>query len=293
LPYESTSIYGIIKNILFAIKNQGKINHIFQPSENYLLPFLKGNKISTIHDIYAFRYNQKYFFMRHRMIELLDRIRGIVPTIFWTNRLHVVSKFTREEYKNAIKPFHKAVEVIYQPFHGIPFVEKQFNANKPVILQIGLAYRKNILNTIKALNNINCLLYMIGKLDTGQKELLDEYKIDYYNVCDVDSKQLEEFYAMCDIVSFPTFYEGFGLIILEANSAGRCVVASDIPVIHEVGGDSVCYVNPLSVKSIRSGFLKILSDDNYRNSLVEHGFKNVLRFNNERQIKQFRERLYS
>jgi glycosyltransferase involved in cell wall biosynthesis len=293
LPYESTSIYGIIKNILFAIKKQGKINHIFQPSENYLLPFLKGNKISTIHDIYAFRYNQKYFSMKHRIIELFDRIRSIFPTIFFSNQLHVVSEFTKSEYINIIKPFHKDIEVIYQPFHSIPYVKKQFNANRPLILQIGLAYRKNILNTIKALKDINCSLYMIGKLDIDQKELLNLYKIDYYNECDIDSKRLEEFYAMCDIVSFPTSYEGFGLVILEANSAGRCVVSSDIPVIHEVGGDSVCYVNPFSAKSIHAGFLRILSDDNYRNSLVERGFKNVLRFNNECQVKQFKEKLYS
>jgi glycosyltransferase involved in cell wall biosynthesis len=134
---------------------------------------------------------------------------------------------------------------------------------------------------------------MIGKLDKDQKELLNEYKMDYCNECDVEPRRLEELYIMCDIVSFSTFYEGFGLIVLEANSAGRCIVSSNIPVIHEVGGDSVCYVDPHSVESIRAGFLRILSDSNYRNLLIKNGFKNVLRFDNEKQIEKFKKKLYS
>lgn len=48
----------------------------------------------------------------------------------------------------------------------------------------------------------------------------------------------------CKAFLFPTFYEGFGIPPLEAISAGcKCIVVSDTPVMHEVFGDSVKYIN--------------------------------------------------
>lgn len=52
--------------------------------------------------------------------------------------------------------------------------------------------------------------------------------------------------------------------ILEANAAGRPIIAGDIPVLHEVANDAACFVNPYSVDSIRSGFVKVIEHDEYR-----------------------------
>lgn len=49
----------------------------------------------------------------------------------------------------------------------------------------------------------------------------------------------------CKAFLFPTYYEGFGIPPLEAISAGaRQVVVSDTEVMHEIFGDSVCYIDP-------------------------------------------------
>lgn len=50
----------------------------------------------------------------------------------------------------------------------------------------------------------------------------------------------------CKAFLFPTFYEGFGIPPLEAISAGaKQVVVSDTEVMHEIFGDSVCFINPM------------------------------------------------
>ncbi len=46
---------------------------------------------------------------------------------------------------------------------------------------------------------------------------------------------------------FPSLYEGFGIPILEARAQGTAVLASDIPVFHEVGGEQIQYFNPCSL----------------------------------------------
>jgi len=54
---------------------------------------------------------------------------------------------------------------------------------------------------------------------------------------------LDTLYAESTLLVFPTFFEGFGLPVLEAMARGCPVVCSDIPVLHEVAGDAAVYVD--------------------------------------------------
>lgn len=55
-------------------------------------------------------------------------------------------------------------------------------------------------------------------------------------------------------------YEGFGMTPLEALSAGARVIVSDIPVLHEVGGDAVAYVPLNDASSAASYILDVIED---------------------------------
>lgn len=69
----------------------------------------------------------------------------------------------------------------------------------------------------------------------------------------------------CKAFLFPSFYEGFGLPPLEAMSSGcNNVVVSDIPVMHELFGNEVNYINPnkhdINLSEIKSGNFKRILD---------------------------------
>jgi glycosyltransferase involved in cell wall biosynthesis len=63
----------------------------------------------------------------------------------------------------------------------------------------------------------------------------------------VSDAELEGLWSVADCAAFPTLGEGFGIPLLEALARGVAVAASDLPVLHEVGGDIPHYFDPYDV----------------------------------------------
>jgi len=160
---------------------------------------------------------------------------------------------------------------------------KIFNSIKPVILQIGTAENKNLKRIIPALQGIPCQYIIIGKLDTNVKGLLAEHAIEYQSIERALSEdELLHQYQACDILSFVSTLEGFGMPIVEANGVGRVVITGNTSSMPEIAGDAAHLVDPMDISAIREGFLKVIDDAGYRNQLIENGFQNVKRFDKKR-----------
>ena len=74
----------------------------------------------------------------------------------------------------------------------------------------------------------------------------------------VSDQRLTELYSENDLLCFTSKMEGFGLPILEALAMGTRVLASDIPVFHEVGGEMINYFNPDSRESLSEKIRELL-----------------------------------
>jgi len=109
-----------------------------------------------------------------------------------------------------------------------------------------------------------------------------------------------------NIFLFPSFYEGFGLPILEAQSAGVPVVTSNVSSMPEItchsdpaktgeesqtnnrsgsfieatqdDNYSALLVNPNSSEEIAEATFKLISDENLKNDIIKKGLENVKRF---------------
>ena len=75
--------------------------------------------------------------------------------------------------------------------------------------------------------------------------------------------------------------------IAEANATGRVVVTSNISSMPEVAGNAAAFVNPFAIESIKNGFLKVINDGVYRESLIQNGFENVKRFDRQQIANQY------
>lgn len=74
----------------------------------------------------------------------------------------------------------------------------------------------------------------------------------------VDQADSPALYQKADVFVMPSLYEGFGIPILESMASGTPVVASNIPVLREVGGDAAIYASPDSVSDFRDKILAAL-----------------------------------
>ena len=167
------------------------------------------------------------------------------------------------------------------------FHTKTFNTSNPRILHIGTGWNKNLERVIQALHGIPCVLVIIGKLTEDNLNLLDKHQINYENKVGISDEQMLQEYIDCDIVSFPSIFEGFGMPIIEGQAIGRPVVTSDREPMTEVAGDGAVLVNPEAVDSIRQGFIKIITDETFRDDIVKRGLLNVKHYSVDEITRQY------
>lgn len=94
----------------------------------------------------------------------------------------------------------------------------------------------------------------------------------------VSNEQLIWLYRKALAFIYVSYYEGFGLPILEALSVGKAVICADAASMPEVGGDAVAYCDPHEVESIEAAIDKVVSDAAYRNGLEKKASRQVAKF---------------
>jgi glycosyltransferase involved in cell wall biosynthesis len=166
----------------------------------------------------------------------------------------------------------------------------QVPRSTPYLLFIGrLEKRKNIEGIISAFEilkekyKIPHELVLAGKFGHGENDIRlalenSRYKNNIILPGFISEEEKWEYLKNADIFLFPTFYEGFGLPVLEAQSQGIPVIASNTSSLPEVAGEGALYVDPDGPDFIAETVYMFLSDEKLRNDMIEKGYENVKRF---------------
>jgi len=110
---------------------------------------------------------------------------------------------------------------------------------------------------------------------------LNQLNINYTNKFKLTDSEILNEYIDCDIVSFPSVFEGFGMPIIEGQAIGRPVLTSNILPMKQVAGDNYYTIDPYNVDSIKTGFLTIINDVELRKEMIELGLVNVQKYRTE------------
>jgi glycosyltransferase involved in cell wall biosynthesis len=297
--------WKIIKN---RYNQQDIYFHICDHSNSLYLNFLPLNRtIITCHDVLAIRGAMGFadaYCPASRSGVILQK--WILNNLYKADNLIAVSKQTLKQIKD-LKP-RKVTgrwKVIYIGFNGdfrpMPSNEYSFllnglgfNTDVPYILHVGSSLpRKNrkllvdMLNIMQDEWNGNIcfageaidyeLHHHINALNLGHRVI---------SVTRPNHEALVALYSSCKAFIFPSFSEGFGWPLIEAQACGAPVVASNIEPMPEVSNGSALHADPINPQSFVTQFLK-LENEIFRSEIIAKGYKNIGRFNSQLMIKNY------
>ncbi len=153
--------------------------------------------------------------------------------------------------------------------------------------------RKNLIGLIKAFEAIDsdAHLVIVGKLGWKYSEILDtlgkskkKRMIKYLGY--VDEVDKPAIMRLARAVVYPSFYEGFGFVPLEAMSLGVPVVTSQVSAIPEIVGDAALLINPYNLDDLAFALSEILENDTLRTQFITRGLERVKRFTWEHAAEQ-------
>ena len=246
-------------------------------SLHYTHPFISpSRRVVTIHDLTFLLYPELHTFGRRLIMPLFIRhaIGHVAALIF-------VSKSARED-ANRLVPGGKALESVIPlgvnrslfeaaDCDEIQNVLQKLNIERPFLLFIGtIEPRKNIVRLVQAFEIVadkqpGLVLVLAGKLGWDYAEVLDSIENSRHRNCIkpvgfITDAQKKALLNSCEILVYPSLYEGFGLPVLEAMAAGAPVITSNLSSMPEVAGDTATLVDPLSVKQIAEAAQSILDN---------------------------------
>ena len=270
-----------MNNLLAVRPRKNTIYHI-TGDVHYMGIRLGKRAILTIHDVGSVTSKKGLF------------VRFYIKCIwFWLPALRVrhitvISEFTKQELRQIIPFYKRDIHVIHNPVNPVfQFSDKPFNTGSPKVLLVGTKPNKNLNRIFEAMHGLPCELIIIGSLNEVQTTLLNALNLNYRNKVKLTVADIYNCYLECDMLCFPSLYEGFGMPIIEAQAVGRPVITSNIGAMKEVAGSGACLVDPYNEESIRAGVLKVMNQPDYREQLIQNGLKNVQRFTLEHIAQQY------
>jgi glycosyltransferase involved in cell wall biosynthesis len=300
-PFGFSSNFFFQHFLLPYYLKKDKINFFFSPF--YLKPFYCQVKSSIVlHDI-SYETRPEWFdFKSQFILRALSKFSAKTSDIIFT-----VSDFSKSEiikfYKinpDKITVTHLAPDDGFTKIDNaekIKNLKEKYNLKNKFILSIGSIFsRRHMLEIIGAFEKIadkyNDYQFLIigrnhthpfvdinNKIKTVNKNL-DRNAIVHLNF--VSEEELLIFYNLCESSIYLSDYEGFGLPVIEAQFFGKPVITSYNSSLIEVGRDSVEFVKNNTADEIYNSLNKIISDEDYKNRLVELGGENIKRFSWEK-----------
>ena len=271
LPFASTGVVNRFRNMLFARRHKGDVNHVTGDVHYLVLALPRSNTILTIADLVGI----------HRLSGLRRALLNIfwyrLP-VWWCRNITVISEATQTELAALLPWAANKTTVVGCPVSSAFAPSPMPSGPVPVILQVGTGHNKNLLRVIESLAGLPVSLRIVGRLTSEMQGTLDRSGVAWSATCDLADADLQREYANADIVMFASTYEGFGLPILEAQATGRTVITSDMTPMRDVAGDGAALVDPHDTDSIRRAVVRLIDHPNLCRELVEKGFRNVARF---------------
>ncbi len=274
----------------FAIQNvfkKHKPDIFFSPDGFLSLKINNIPSLPVIHDINFEHYPEdlrvsdrifyQYFFPKYAKV---------------AKRILTVSEYSKKDISAFYNISPDKIDVAYNSANEIfkpldentkHIVKSKFTDNCDFFVYIGdLIPRKNVVRMLLAFDNFkklsasNIKLVIVGKKafltsETEKTYSSSGFKQDIIFTGQITPICLKDILGSALSLLYVSYFEGFGIPIVEAMNSDVPVITSDITSMPEVAADAAFLVDPFSVESITNGMLLIYKDEMLRKTLVEKG----------------------
>jgi glycosyltransferase involved in cell wall biosynthesis len=276
----------------------GKID-LFHATNYFLPPTREAKRVVTIHDL-SFLVVPQYCSPKivgpfSAGIGRFARDADAIIAYSDSTRTDIVSILSVSESK--ISVIHMAVDEEFgRSAEDADWLKRTYQVTPPYILYVGtLEPRKNVPAILKAFSAISgdfphqlVLVGARGWMYGEVFQLCDELDLGdrVRFIGFVGHGNLAAFYRHADVFLFPSFYEGFGLPVLEAMQCGCPVITARNSSLPEVGGDAALYIDAGDWKALAEQISTVLKDGSLRDKLAHDGRKQAARFSWRRSAVQ-------
>jgi len=248
--------------------------------------------VVTIHDLIYLRFPQHYKFIDRTIYNLKSKYAC-------KHADHIIA--ISEQTKNDIIEYYQVepskIEVLYQTCDDsfkqiIPqdfknTIRLKYNLPEKYILNVGtIEPRKNLLLLIRALPSVDpaIQLVVVGKKQAYAQQVTAEIirlgleeRVIFLK--DIPFTDLPSIYQLATLFVYPSFYEGFGIPVIEALYGKIPVIAATGSCLEEAGGPHSLYVSPNDPSGLADAINSVLTDPELAGRMKEEGLKYVQKFN--------------
>jgi glycosyltransferase involved in cell wall biosynthesis len=240
--------------------------------------------VVTMHDLIFLRYPHLYATIDRQIYHYKFR-----QACLQADRIVAISRQTKEDVISFFNIKEEKIAVVYQgcdmSFHSQitddfrQAVRTKYGVTTPYILYVGsMEKRKNLLSAVKALRKLDAgiSLVAIGKR-TSYTDFVETYISEQglggrvRLLTGVPFGELPAFYQMAALFVYPSFFEGFGIPVLEALTSGVPVIAAYGSCLEEAGGTGSLYVDPSDVDALADRMKQVLTTPQLSDEMRRQG----------------------
>ncbi len=262
-------------------------------------------KVSMIHDVAYLRYPE------HLQPRISAFYKKWIPRyLAYTDHIITVSEFSKSEIVSGYNIDPDKVSVVYngvtESYKPVSEQEKKIAQQKyadghPYFLYLGAIHpRKNILTLVNAFNQFkseresNIQLVLAGRVSWQTKELTDAIENSPWK----GAIKQPGYIATDDAISlvgsaeamiYPSFYEGFGLPLVEAMACGVPVICSNVSSLPEVAGNAALLFDPNESNALAYQMNEITADHTLREKMIGLGHQRAGDFSWDKAAEQIYE----
>jgi glycosyltransferase involved in cell wall biosynthesis len=274
-------------------KLTGGADIFFAPNINFLCVSGKCRLIATFHDLSFERYPHffplktrlwhKYFVNPKRISQTAKRIIAVSEST--KKDLEEIYQVDKESVRAVPHGISSEFKIMEKNDPKLWAIKKKYDLPQEFILYLGnIEPRKNIASIISAYKNIvaknermsKYKLVLAGNISPLCEDLVEKENI---KTCGYIERTDRPFiYNLASLFVYPSFFEGFGLPVLESMACGTPVIASNNSSIPEVAGNSILSIDPNRPTELAEAMENILMDENLHQRFKERGFAQAQKF---------------